>query len=111
MRLKRSQIQRQSSAAELTLIADLAPVPNSQDYDLFAIEVVQGNVGTLPELHYPLPELREHIFNWPADLGMPAQLLDAAPDRFNRTLRSLTAFGCEKSMETSHIRQRGLGPG
>jgi hypothetical protein len=83
---------------------------DGQDHDLVAIEVVQGNVGTLPELHHPLPKLRQHVFNRPADLGMPAQLLDAAPDCLHRTLRSLTAFGCEEGMETSHIRQRGFGP-
>lgn len=85
-------------------------MPNSQEDDLFAIEVVQRNVGTLPKLHHPLPELRQHILDRPADLGMPAQLLDAAPDRLHRTLRGLTAFGREEGMETSHIRQRGLGP-
>lgn len=85
-------------------------MPNGQDHDLFTIEVVQRNVGTLPELHHPLPELRQHVCDRPANLGMPAQLLDTAPDRLRRTLRSLTALRCEEGMETSHIRQRGFGP-
>ena len=85
-------------------------MPNSQDDDLFAIKVVQRNVGTLTELHHPLAELRKYVFDRVADLGMPAQLLDATPDRLRRMLRGFTAFGCEEGMETSHIRQRGLGP-
>ena len=85
-------------------------MPDGEDHDLLAIEVVQGNVGSLPELHHPLGELRQHILYRPADLGMLAQLLDTAPDRLHRSLSGFTAFGCEEGMETNHIRQRGLGP-
>lgn len=85
-------------------------MPYGQDHDQVAIEVVHRNVGTLPELHDPLAELRQHVFDRPTNLGMPTQLLNAAPDRLHRTLCGFTAFGCEEGMETSHIRQRGLGP-
>ena len=68
------------------------------------------SVGTLPELHHALPELRRHVLNQSADLGIAAQFPNAAPDCLYRTLRGFTAFRCEEGMETSYIGQRGPGP-
>ena len=81
-------------------------MPNGEDHDLLPIEVVQGDVSALPKLHQPFTKLRQHVFHGSADLGMPSQLLNAAPDRLHRTLRGVPAPGDEKSVQTSHIRQR-----
>ncbi len=89
-----------------TLVAGLATVPHGENYDLFTLEVVERHVSTLAKLHDPLAKFWQHIFDRAADLGMPAELLYAVPDRFHHTLRSFTAFRCEKGVEAGHVLKR-----
>ena len=85
-------------------------MPNGQNDNLFAIKVVKRNVCALPKLHQPFAELRKQIFYGPTDLRMPAQFLDAIPNRLNRVLRSLAALRCEESMEASYVLKSMLRP-
>jgi hypothetical protein len=85
-------------------------VAYGQDHYLLAIEVVKSNISTLPELHHPLTKLWQHVFDRPADLGMFAKRLDAAPDRLHRTPGSIRAFWCQEGMETGYIQQSRVRP-
>ena len=81
-------------------------MPYGQNDDLLPIEVIQSDIRALPKLHHPFTKLRQHVFHGSADLGMPAQLLNAAPDRLHRALSGISAFNRQKSVQTSYIRQR-----
>ncbi len=85
-------------------------MPYGQDHYLLAIEVIESDISTLPELHHPLPKLWQQVFNRPANLGMFAKRFDAAPDRSHRTPGCIRAFWCQEGIKVGYIQQSRLRP-
>ncbi len=54
----------------MSSVPRFASMPNGQNNNLFSIEMVERDICALPKVHYPLAELRKHIFNGPTDLRM-----------------------------------------
>jgi len=85
-----------------------AAVADGEDHDLFAVVVIQDDVGALAEFDDPFSELRRQFFDGTANLRMSAERFDALSNCLNGSLGRVLAFGGQKIIESSHIQHRRL---
>ncbi len=91
-------------------ISGFAAVADGEDDDLFAVEVVEGDVGSVAEFDYPLAEFGEHFLDRAADLGMFGEGFHALADGGDGAAGCVGTFGGEEIVEASEVTERSLGP-
>ena len=91
-------------------VAGFASVADGEDYDLFSVAAVEGDIGALAEFNDPLAELGEQVFDGTADLGVLGEDFDALADGFDGAAGGVRTFGGEEGMETSDVRERWRCP-
>jgi len=76
---------------------------NCQQHDLLAVTSIQHNVGSLPEFHDPLTELRWKLIDRTTSLRIPTEQLQASADRLDGTARSIGILRRKKIVKTNEI--------
>ena len=75
------------------LVTGFAAVTNGEDDDLFAVVVIQNDVGALAELDDPLSEFRWQFFDGAANLGVSVERFHALSNCLDGSLGRVPAFG------------------
>src|SRR6185437_6681517 len=74
-----------------------------QQHDLLAVISIQHNVGSLPEFHDPLTELRWKLIDRTTNLRIPTEQLQASADRLDGTARSIAILRRKKIVKASEF--------
>ncbi len=92
------------------LVSGFAAVANGENYDVFAVVVVQNDIGALAEFDDPLAELGRQFFDGAANLRMRAEGFDALSNCLDGSLGCVPAFGSEEVIKAGDIQQSRLRP-
>jgi hypothetical protein len=95
--------QENGALEEYNSISGFASVADSQDYDLFPVVVIQGDVGPRAEFDHPLAKLRRQIVYKTANLRVLAECFHTLPDCLDGAPGGVPALGSQKLMETGPI--------
>lgn len=74
---------------------------NSQNDDLFAIEVVEGKIAAAAEFNEPFHELWQHVLNESASFRVPCQRLYLLTNCLDSASGRIRALGYQKSVQAN----------
>jgi len=74
---------------------------DSQNDDLFAVEVVEGKIAAIAKFNEPFHELRRHVLNESASFRVSCQRLYLLTNCLDSASSRIGALGHEKSVQTN----------
>jgi hypothetical protein len=83
-------------------------VADREDHDLPAVEVIEGDVGTVTEFDDPFAEFGEHPVDRSTDLRVGGEGFHSTADGGNGAAGCVGAFGGQEIVETGEIGQSRL---
>jgi hypothetical protein len=82
-----------------------------QNRNQLTFMAIEHHVSGVAKRYEPFSELRGHILNWSANLGMLGKCFYALLYDASGTSRRLPALGRQEIMQARHVPQRGWCPG
>ena len=91
------------SSPGLEQVACFFLISDRKDADPVTIEPIQYDVAAAPEFDRPFAKRGGHVFNWPSNMGLMGENLNAGADRMDRPANRSGILWSEKTVESLNV--------